>query len=226
MPFTGSIDLILSLTISSQDVCVDVDVLLSCSAWCLSGLLCRLFAPSAAAALCLLRRGGRRRSRIITVSQSTVIVSEIASFTDAACIQASILVLAQLGHLVAPLRMVAILAHAGGVVVLLRVLTLRDDLTMLDLPLSKLIVLPGILAWLLPDGRSLRLNRCFHLRLCHCLFRLFLLLDTSRSCLIFRGLFLSSTPLRLSNDRYSGFLFLRCCLFDGCRCRLGLASLW
>lgn len=85
-----------------------------------------------------------------------MIVSEIACFTDTAGVKTSILVLAQLGHLVAPLRMVAILAHAGGVVVLLRVFALRDDLTMLDLPLPKLIVLPGILAWLLPNGRSLR----------------------------------------------------------------------
>ena len=85
-----------------------------------------------------------------------MIVTEIACFTDTAGVKTSILVLAQLSHLVASLRMIAVLAHAGSVVVLLRVLTLRDDLTMLDLPLAKLIVLPGILAWLLPNGRSLR----------------------------------------------------------------------
>ena len=81
-----------------------------------------------------------------------MIVSEIACFTDAAGVESSILVLAQLGHLVAPLRMVAVLAHAGGVVVFIRVLALRDDLTVLDLPLPKLIYLPCILAWLLPAG--------------------------------------------------------------------------
>ena len=64
-----------------------------------------------------------------------MIVTEIACFTDTAGVEASILMLAQLGHLVAPLGMVTVLAHAGSVIMFIDVLTLRDDLAMLDLPL-------------------------------------------------------------------------------------------
>ena len=85
-----------------------------------------------------------------------MVLSQITRFADASRVELAVSMLAKRSHLVPPLGMVAILAHAGGVVVLLRVFALRDDLTMLDLPLPKLIVLPGILAWLLPNGRSLR----------------------------------------------------------------------
>ena len=88
-----------------------------------------------------------------------MVVTKIACFTDTTGVETAILMLAQLGHLIAPLRMIAILAHTRGIIVLLRVLALRDHLAMLNLPLSKLVNLPGILAWFLPTSSRHRLLR-------------------------------------------------------------------
>ena len=79
-------------------------------------------------------------------SKSVMVVTQIACFTDATGVEPTILMVAQLRHLIATLRVIAILAHAWRVIVLLRMLTLRNLLTMLNLPLAKVIGLPSVLA--------------------------------------------------------------------------------
>ena len=64
--------------------------------------------------------------------QSTVIVSQVACLAHAPSIQLAICVLTSCSHLVTPLRMVTILAHARGVVLLIDMLALGDCLSMLD----------------------------------------------------------------------------------------------
>ena len=55
-----------------------------------------------------------------------MVVSEVARLADAPRIQLAIGMLTVLRHLVPSLRMVAVLAHAGGVVVVHDVLALSD----------------------------------------------------------------------------------------------------
>ena len=90
-------------------------------------------------------------------SKSTVIVAQIACFTNTAGVEPAILMLAQLRHLIATFWMIAILAHTRRIIVLLSVLTLRDLLAMLYLPLTKVISLPGVLSRSLHATRSRRI---------------------------------------------------------------------
>ena len=62
-----------------------------------------------------------------------MIVSEVTSFAYATCVQLAVVVLALLGHLVATLGVVTILAHSRGVVVVVDVLALGYYFPVLDL---------------------------------------------------------------------------------------------
>ena len=66
-------------------------------------------------------------------AQSVMVVSEVAGLADAPGVELAICVLALFSHLVTPLRVIAILAHARRVVVVCDMLTFIDNFAMFNL---------------------------------------------------------------------------------------------
>ena len=105
-----------------------------------------------------------------------MIVSQVACLAHASSIQLAICVLACSSHLITPLRMVAILAHARGVVLFVDMLALSDCFPVLD------SLIQCQLSFFLAQSCD-----CFPL--CRCLYRrhrLFLIWTAIGVCLIAR----------------------------------------
>lgn len=88
-----------------------------------------------------------------------MIVAKVARLADASGVESPIRVLAQLSHLIPPLGMVAILAHARSVVVFVDMLAFGDDLTVLNLALTTFIDLSCVFPLLFARSRRRRHQR-------------------------------------------------------------------
>ena len=76
---------------------------------------------------------------LLSISQSIVVLTEIARLANSSCIKFTIFVLAQLCKLHTALRVVAVLAHATSVVMLINVRAFSDDFSVLNRPLTLII---------------------------------------------------------------------------------------